>query len=168
MHRALQLALVLPLLLVVVSCSESSPPAAPAVPKAADFTLESPDGEAFTLSQQRGKVIVIDFWATWCHPCTRAMPHVQALHEKFKDRGVIVVGIAVWENGDPAAYMDEQGYTYKLLLGTDDVAVDYRLTGIPAFFVIGVDGEIVHREVGFSSESGIDEILETYLTEHGM
>jgi thiol-disulfide isomerase/thioredoxin len=115
---------------------------------APDFTLTDPDGVEHTLSDYRGKIVVIDFWATWCGPCLMVMPHLQAIHEQFKDQGVVVMGVNAWENGDPQALMKARSWDYLLLLGGDQVAADYQVTGIPTMVVVGPDGTIVQRKVG--------------------
>ncbi len=136
---------------------------------APDWSLKTPAGEGISLSQLRGEVVVIDFWATWCPPCREAMPSVQKLHEKYKARGVKFYGIATWESGDPAAFMKENGYTYSLLLGGDDAANAYNVSGIPALFVIDKNGRIALAESGFNADSrgdfeaGISEAIEASL-----
>ena len=125
-------------------------PGSPAT-EAPDFTLKDPDGREVTLSKLKGSVVVLDFWATWCKPCTMAMPSVQRTWEKYKDKGVLVFGVNCWEEDPQKAvdYKHEKKYTYALLLRGDDAAKRYGLSGIPAFFVIGKDGKVVERISGF-------------------
>ncbi len=126
---------------------------------APEWSLEDPDGNDYTLSDLRGKVVVMDFWATWCGPCRMAMPGLQELHEEFADQPVSVLGINCWESGDPQAYMENEGLDYGLLLNADAVANEYGVTGIPTFYVIGKDGKVVHHEVGYDPE-GTDRLRE--------
>ena len=153
-------------------------PSAPARPellavgsKAPNWSLEDPSGKTHDLADYRGKIVLMDFWATWCGPCKRAMPGVQALHEKFSGQDVAVLGINCWESedGDPAAYMADQGYTYGLLLGADEVAEEYHVSGIPTFYLIGKDGTVIHREVGFApdKEEKLAKIIEEHLKKSG-
>lgn len=133
---------------------------------APDWALKDAQGKVHRLSDYKGKVVVLDFWATWCGPCKKAMPSVQKVHEKFKDKGVVVIGVATWEkDGDPAAYMKEKGFNYNLLLKGDDVAKSYRVKGIPTFYIIGGDGKVVFSESGFdpSDESKIEKVIEKHL-----
>jgi thiol-disulfide isomerase/thioredoxin len=116
---------------------------------APDWTLTDLDGKEHTLSRYRGKIVVMDFWATWCPPCRQAMPVLQRLHEKYKDQGVVIFGMNCWESGDPGAYMDENSLTYTTLLKADPVAQLYQVSGIPTFYIVGPDGKVVYSEVGF-------------------
>jgi len=119
---------------------------------APNWTLQTPEGHSVSLESLRGKVVVMDFWATWCAPCKAAMPGVQKLHEKFKGKPVAVYGITVNERADPAKYMKEKGYTYGLLLKGEQVAQAYRVKAIPIFYVIGPDGRILFRQAGFDPD----------------
>lgn len=126
----------------------------PKRPKAGEaapsFSLKGPDGKEVSLASLQGKVVVIDFWATWCGPCKRAMPSIQALHDQFKDQNVVVYGIQVMEDDHEKAvkYMKDQGFTYGLLYGNDDLVSQYGLNGIPSFFVVGPDGKILFEATG--------------------
>jgi len=118
---------------------------------APDWVLKTPDGKKVRLSDLRGNVVVMDFWATWCHPCKMAMPGVQRVHEKFKGRPVKAFGIDIWERegASPADYMKSKDYTYTLLLNGDKVADDYRVSGIPSFYVIDPRGRVAYAASGF-------------------
>lgn len=124
----------------------------------------------FSVEGHKGGVLVMDFWATWCPPCRAAMPGVQRLHEKFQGRPVHVVGINTSENADPVAYMQNNGFTYRLVTGGDALAKHYKVEGIPTFIIIGVDGEVLHRAVGHSPthEQEFADIIEADLKKHGL
>lgn len=128
-----------------------APQAPPLNIPAPDFTLKDPTGNEHTLSDYRGKVVILDFWATWCQPCLMVMPDLNAVHQQYKDQGVVVIGINAWENGDPAGLMKARGWDYLLLLQGDRVAADYQVTGIPTMVVIDPSGMIVQRKVGASA-----------------
>jgi thiol-disulfide isomerase/thioredoxin len=119
---------------------------------APDWELTDTEGKTHKLSDYRGKIVIMDFWATWCPPCREAMPGVQKLHDKYKDRGVMVFGMNSWESGDPAGYMKEKGFTYTTLLKADGVAQAYQVSGIPTFYVVGPDGKVIFSFIGFDPE----------------
>ena len=85
------------------------------------------------------------------------MPGLQELHEEFSGQPVSILGINCWESGDPVAFMQREKLNYGLLLGADQVAMDYGVEGIPTFYVIGKDGKVVYHEVGFDP-AGTDKL----------
>ncbi|MFN0131183.1 MAG: peroxiredoxin family protein [Phycisphaerales bacterium] len=129
---------------------------------APDWVLKDAEGKEHRLSDYRGKVVVMDFWATWCGPCIMAMPGMQKLHEKYAKAGAVVLGLNCWENEDPAKFMAEKGFTYGLLVKADEVAAKYEVSGIPTFYVVGKDGKIVYVERGYNpeGEETIGKIIE--------
>jgi thiol-disulfide isomerase/thioredoxin len=134
---------------------------------APDWELLDSEGNTVSLSSYDGSVVVMDFWATWCGPCREVMPMLQALSLENQNAPLEVVGINVWENADPVAFMAENGYTYTLLLAGDEVAEDYLVNGIPTFYVIDRDGNIAFAAKGASSENeeALASIVESLLTE---
>ncbi|MFN7314200.1 MAG: TlpA family protein disulfide reductase [Phycisphaerae bacterium] len=123
---------------------------------APDFSLATPSGAKKTLADYKGKVLVLDFWATWCGPCKTAMPALQRLHEKYKDQPVAIVGMNAEgpEPGDPVAFKKESGYTYELLLQADAVSEAFKVRGLPTFYVIGPDGKVIWGGVGLAAPPG--------------
>ena len=135
--------------------------AGPQVGQAApDWTLTDAAGKEHKLADYKGKVVVMDFWATWCGPCRQAMPGVQAIHEKYKAKGVQVFGLDCWESGDAPKYMKDQKFTYGLLMKADDVAGKYGVSGIPTLCVVGPDGKILYIQTGFEGEAAIEAAIE--------
>jgi thiol-disulfide isomerase/thioredoxin len=132
---------------------------------ASDFTLYSTRGKMFHLADLQGKPVVIDFWASWCGPCRSAIPVLERIHQDFKERGVVVLGINVHDNQNPAQTMQDLGATYPALIEGDAVAKSYGVEGLPTVIVIGADGQVLYRETGFSSimEARIGEVLEKEL-----
>ena len=120
--------------------------------KAPDFQLKALDGSDVTLASLKGKVVLLDFWATWCGPCKQVMPTIQKLADEFKDKGVVVMGVNTFERGDGAAkkYMDSKKYTYGCLLKGDELARAYGINAIPTLIIINKDGTIAKAEVGVS------------------
>lgn len=118
------------------------------------FALKDSKGTEVTLASLKGRVVLLDFWATWCGPCKAAMPSIQKLHEKFADKAVTIIGVNCWEDKAETAikYMDNKKFTYTLLLKGDDLAKEYGISGIPTLILIGKDGNVLHTGVGFSPE----------------
>jgi thiol-disulfide isomerase/thioredoxin len=123
---------------------------------APDFALKDLAGSEVSLASLKGKVVVLDFWATWCGPCKAAMPVIQKLHDEYASKGVAVLGVNTWEQKADAAkdYMASKKFTYGCLLKGDDLAKAYGVTGIPTLVVIGKDGKVALIEVGLSDATG--------------
>ncbi|QOI99067.1 MAG: TlpA family protein disulfide reductase [Phycisphaeraceae bacterium] len=138
---------------------------------APDFTLTDADGKEYTMAGLTGRVVLLDFWATWCGPCVAAMPKVQALHEKFASKPVSIFGVNTWERKENAGtdFMKKKEYTYTNLLKGDDLAKTYGVSGIPTMILIGGDRKILHTAVGFGpgEEKKLTELIEAELKRMG-
>ena len=133
---------------------------------APNWTLQDAAGQNLSLSNYRGKIVLIHFWGTWCLPCLPAMPHLQTLYEAYKDKGVVVIGLAVPDReGSAAGYMKEHQFRYGLLKNADEVAKLYKVSVFPTLYVIGPDGQILHVEAGGSEnmESEVRALIEKTL-----
>lgn len=112
---------------------------------APDFTLTTLDGQDVRLSDLRGQVVVINFWASWCVPCRDEAPALQAVWERYRDRGVVLLGVA-WTDTErnARAFIDEfsQNYPNGLDLGTR-IGELYGITGVPETFIIDQQGQVV-------------------------
>lgn len=116
-----------------------------------DFKLKDLDGKTVALSDFRGKVVFIDFFATWCPPCRQSIPAVESLYNKYKDNpNVVFLGINVGEDEQKVKdFVKESGITYKVLLGDKNVMASYKIRSIPSFFVIDARGNISNKHVGY-------------------
>jgi len=124
-----------------------------ATPVAApDFTLEDMDGESYTLSDYRGKVVMVNFWATWCPPCRRELPSMEALYQAFRDESFTVLAINQWESPDHVfAYMGQLEVFpgFPILFDRDSaVSQTYEVKGLPTTVLIDKAGRVVYRAVG--------------------
>src|ERR1043166_559276 len=147
--------------------SKKPPPKLLAVGEAApDWNLSDAAGQKHTLSEYRGKLVVMDFWATWCEPCKEIMPRMQKLFEKYHDKDVVVLGVNAWEQKDPVAFMQKKRFAYQLLIKGEQIADSYRVTILPSIYMIGFDGRIVYSHIGVDHRD-IAELIEKYLKEQG-
>ena len=123
--------------------------------KAPGFKLTSLAGTEVTLDSLKGKVVLLDFWATWCGPCKQIMPVIQKLSEEFKDKDVAIFGVNTWEKKDGVAktYMESKKYTYGCLLAGEELAKTYGITGIPTLILINKDGTIAFAEMGAGGDT---------------
>lgn len=136
-------------------------------PPAPDFELPRLEGGTFRLSDYRGSIVLLDFWATWCAPCRVSIPHLIEVHRAFKDEDVVVVGIALDEGGKPVVekFVDAFRIPYPILIGNQEVVTAYgNFPHIPVSFIIDREGNIVERHTGFRPreiyESSIRHLLE--------
>lgn len=132
---------------------------------AADFTLQDLSGTNVVLSAMKGKVVLLEFWATWCPPCRASIPGIERLHEKYKDKGVVVLAVSMDDGGWDAvqSFVKEYGIKYTVLKGNDDVAVKYQVRSIPMLMVVDKKGKIVKRYLGFGSDEDIERDIKAVL-----
>lgn len=132
---------------------------------APDFTLQTFEGDVFRLADQRGKVVIINFWASWCVPCRDEAPILQDVLERYRDRGVVMVGIAYLDvEKDSLAFIEEFGITYPNGLDVGQlIAKQYRIQGVPETFIVDPEGNIIEFHAGPASVGQLDTILEREL-----
>ena len=121
--------------------------------KAPDFTLESINGDTIKLSDYRGKVVILDFWATWCRPCVMEIPHYKELYEAYKDSGLAIIGIALDKPQKVVSFVDRFEVNYPIAVGDRSLAAEYGgIRAIPTTFVLDQDGRIYKKYVGYRSK----------------
>ena len=128
---------------------------------AIDFNLKNLEGDDITLSSFQGKVVFLNFWATWCPPCRGEMPSIQKLHEKMQDRDFIILAVSIGEKENAVKnFIEKNNYTFPVLLDPDNQAAqDYDISGIPTTLLVDKEGKVVFRETG-SRNWASTEIIE--------
>ena len=133
---------------------------------APDFELKDANGHTVRLSDYRGKVVLLDFWATWCGPCKIEIPWFQEFERENKDKGFAVLGVAMDEEGWDVVkpFAQHMNINYRLLIGNDSIADQFGgVDALPTTFLIDRDGKIAAVHVGLSGkrdfEDGIRELL---------
>ncbi|MGA7595011.1 MAG: TlpA disulfide reductase family protein [Gallionella sp.] len=119
---------------------------------APEFTLEDIDGKKFSLEEYRGKVVLLNFWATWCPPCRREMPSMERLHRNFKGKDFTVLAVNQMEDSDQVFIFTgglEVSPTFTILFDKNsDVARAYGVVGLPTTYLIDKNGKIRFRAIG--------------------
>ena len=131
--------------------------------QAPDFALKDANGATVHLSDYKGKVVLLDFWATWCGPCKVEIPWFMEFEQQFKDRGFAVLGVSMDEGGwtEVKPYIEKQKINYRILLGNDQVGDAYGgVDSLPTTFLIDRDGWIAAKHEGIEPTSGKDQILD--------
>jgi peroxiredoxin len=150
--------------LLFLSCSMGNAPKEGKV--APDFELLSLDGRQISLSQFRGKVVILDFWATWCKPCRLELPHFAALHQEFGKDALQIVGVSLDRVGsaEVTAFVKEWKIPYIVVMGNGEVVKNYGgIRGIPTTFVIDKDGNIYRKYVGYRDKEVFENDIRTLL-----
>ena len=131
---------------------------------APEFTLHTVDGKTYRMSVLRGRPVIVDFWATWCAPCKSSMPHLSAIQSRYRDRGLVVLGLST-DDDDPQVvrhFADRLGVTFSLAVSDDRVLDAFGpIRGLPTTVYINRKGEIVRRVTGYIDA----ETMESYAKE---
>lgn len=119
-------------------------------PEAADFSLKDLDGKEHRLSEYRGKVVIVNFWATWCPPCREEMPSMQRAWEQLKQEGVLMLGVDVGEDEDTIfQFTANYPVDFPMLLDRDTKVLEqWPVRGLPTTFIVDPDGRIVYQAIG--------------------
>ncbi|MCG3185585.1 MAG: Thiol-disulfide oxidoreductase ResA [Rhodocyclaceae bacterium] len=153
------------------------PPSAPnvasetelqAVERLFELVLPDADGQTRPFSQWRGKVLVVNFWATWCPPCREEMPAFSRLHTRYADRGVQFVGLAIDEAEKVRAFRRETGTSYPLLIGNSGTLglaglLGNAAQGLPFTIALDRQGRLIGRKLGVWKEAELERLLQAQL-----
>jgi cytochrome c biogenesis protein CcmG/thiol:disulfide interchange protein DsbE len=133
--------------------------------KAPAFSLKSTDDKNISLADYKGKVIIIDFWATWCPPCRKGIPDLIAIQNEYKD-DVVIIGISLDRDtkNDVVPFVKNYGINYPVVFGNEDVANKFGgIQAIPTSFVIDKKGNIVDKHVGLVAKSVYTDKIKSLL-----
>ena len=126
----------------------------------ADFTLSDLAGKAWHLQDLKGKVVLVNFWATWCPPCRKEMPDLQALFDKYKDQGLVVLSISDEDAAKVTPFIAERKVTYPVLLDPGrKVNQEFVVEGIPKSFVYDREGKLVAQSIDMRTRSQFQQML---------
>ena len=127
---------------------------------APDFTLQDISGKKVRLADLKGKVVMLEFWATWCPPCRAEIPAIERLHTQYGGKGLTILAIALDEGGwdEVKAFVAERKISYPVLKGTEDVSTDYKIRLIPETVLIDKEGNIKKQYMGGRYEKKKKEI----------
>ncbi len=120
---------------------------------APEFTLKSLGNQEMTLASLKGKVVLLDFWATWCTPCKEAIPHLIQLHKDYEDKGLTVIGMNVDKGEEEVVrrFVRSMEIPYPILFASEEVTRSYGVSALPTTILIDREGKIREKIVGFNS-----------------
>ena len=154
-------------LLLAVAMIALSPPALHAgVKPAPNFVLKTSSGQTVELKKLVGKVVVVNFWATWCGPCRMEIPGMLEVYKKYKGKGLEIIGVSLDQKGWSVVtpYVEKTKIDYPIVLGTEQVVSDYgNFEAIPTTFVVDKKGNIVVEHTGSVSKDAFELMIKPYL-----
>ena len=130
--------------------------------KAPDFSLKSLDGLDITFSDYSGKVLFLNFWASWCPPCLHEIPGFVEVYEKYKDQGLVILGVSVDQGGPEVVkdFAEKYKITYPLAMVNQQIIEDYRPgNSIPFTFVIDKQGKIRDKHLGYMDKNDMEKLF---------
>lgn len=150
---------------LLIGCTRRDASDAASSTKASDFTLQDLNGKKVSLSDFKGKPVLLEFWATWCPPCRESIPGIEKLYKSYGTRGLVVLAVSLDQGGWDAvkAFASEQGITYTVLKGDEDVASKYQVRTIPMLLIMDKDGKIVKRYLGVGDDEELEKDIKAVL-----
>jgi thiol-disulfide isomerase/thioredoxin len=132
---------------------------------APDFTLQDVSGKKVRLADLKGRVVMLEFWATWCPPCREEIPTLERLHKEYSGKGLTILAVSLDEGGwdEVKAFVAVRKITYTVLRGTEDVSTLYKIRLIPAMFLIDKEGNIKKQYMGGGSTEDVEQMIKALL-----
>lgn len=134
--------------------------------KAPNFSLKTFNGKSIELAKLKGQVVVLNFWATWCGPCRAEIPGFLEMYEKYKTKGLEIVGISLDDGGWPDVnpFVEKYKISYPVVIGDEKLARAYgNIQAIPTTFIVNKEGFIVDRHIGYMTKDDLEKKLQTLL-----
>ena len=132
---------------------------------APNFTLDDAQGAAIRLSDYKGKVVLLDFWATWCHGCKTEIPWYMEFQNKYKDKGLAVIGVSMdddgWKSVKP--FVEEQKMNYAVVIGNEALAKLYAVDALPVTLLIDRNGKIAVSHAGMVEKDAFEKEIQALL-----
>lgn len=156
-QRIINLSLMVMLLALSQSFAQKAAP---------NFKLSTQEGKVVELAALKGKIVVLNFWATWCGPCRKEIPGFMEVYKHYKEKGLEIVGVSLdrdgWEAVGP--YVEQAKINYPVVVGNRAMVEAYGgIDAIPATFIIDKQGNVVEKHVGYMSRFDVEEIIKGLL-----
>jgi len=150
---------------LIIACLASLAGAAEMRKDAPGFSLKDSKGTSVQLSKYKGKVVVLDFWATWCGGCKVEIPWFMEFQKKYKHSGLAVIGVSMDDDGWKVVkpFLKEKKLNYTVVLGNDDLAKSYGLDSMPMTLLIDREGKIAATHVGMVEKSAFEKEIQALL-----
>ena len=163
MHKRLLLFVLLAVFILGCSKGDSGQGLSGGAP---DFTLPAVDGSMVSMSDYSGKVILVDFWATWCPPCQEMIPILSKLHKKYSEKGLVTLGVSLDKDGLGVlgTFVHENMIPYKVVMGDNRISNAFGgVSSIPTLYMVDREGRLVRKLTGYHSYNQLEEQVKKYL-----
>ena len=163
MHKRLLLVVLLAVFILGCSKGDSGQGLSGGAP---DFTLPAVDGSMVSMSDYSGKVILVDFWATWCPPCQEMIPILSKLHKKYSEKGLVILGVSLDKDGLGVlgTFVHENMIPYKVVMGDNRISNAFGgVSSIPTLYMVDREGRLVRKLTGYHSYNQLEEQVKKYL-----
>jgi peroxiredoxin len=150
------------LIMLLLGVTSSTTAGQSGIRPAPDFKLKSLEGEDLVLSELKGRVVVVNFWATWCGPCRVEIPHLKSLYEKYNSEGLEIIGISLDRGGERVVkpYVEKHEIKYPITMGNMEVVSKYGgIEGVPTTFIIDREGNIRYKWVGYRKKEDFVKVI---------